>query len=109
MSSKLREALEGTVAILEEIRDAFKNGTGGPRMWEVNDVITEAKAALAAPLRNCDVGTAEEQAERFKRYCPSGDCKRWVCNSYGYEKLFRHKCALIWGQLPYESKVKSET
>ena len=28
-----------------------------------------AKAALAEPARNCDVGTAEEQLKRFKDFC----------------------------------------
>ena len=110
MSSKLREALEGTVAILEEIRDAFKNGTGGPRMWEVNDVITEAKAALAEPLRNCDVGTAEEQTERFKDLCRKyrrGPGPRANCKGCPIQHESPHVgCTFAWAQMPYESEVK---
>ena len=64
------------------------------------------------PVRNCDVGTSEEQAERFMRFCeahkpdehqftehgellcPSTGCELIACN-YGH-------CALAWAQLPYE-------
>lgn len=66
------------------------------------EVLRKAKAILAEqPLRNHEVGTPEEQAKRFKEYCRSGDCKRWVCNSYGYEAMFHHKCFPIWAQMPY--------
>ncbi len=50
---------------------------------------------LATPLRNCDVGTAKEQGERFTNLCnqrrthyqcPAGSCG---C------------CALAWAQMPY--------
>ena len=38
--------------------------------------------ALAAPPRNCDVGTAEEQAERFAKVCTanSKDGVRGLCS-----------------------------
>ena len=115
----LREALE--IAKKAICNHARANHTCDSLAWENSTInancgdilcayrdLCEAKTAiqkaLAKPPRNCDVGTPEEQSERFKRYCPSGDCKRWVCNSYGNEKLFRHKCALIWGQLPYDKQ-----
>ena len=74
--------------------------------------------ALALPQRNCDVGTAEEQAERFRRFCgkhkpevneftelgellcPSTGCELIACN-YG-------KCSLAWAQLPYEKGENNE-
>lgn len=52
-------------------------------------------AALSAPPRNCDVGTAEEQNNRFKRFCDSksmGYCWGRGCR----------KCMAQWLQLPYE-------
>ena len=96
MSSKLRVALAKTRELLILAQDAQ---VSQDMILKARKVVSEA---LAEPLLNYVVGTPEEQAERFKRYCPSGDCKRWVCNSYGNEKLFRHKCALIWAQMPYE-------
>lgn len=97
MSSKLREELKCAVATLEEICDAFKNGTEGPRMWEVNDVITEAKAALAEPLRNCEVGTAEEQFKRHSKWCTTTrdfSCADTMCR----------KCFADWSQMPYKKE-----
>lgn len=79
---------------------------------EMAKALDKAKAALAEPPRNCDVGTAEEQAERFRRFCgthkpdesqfteegellcPSTGCELTACN-YG-------QCALAWSHMPYE-------
>jgi hypothetical protein len=59
--------------------------------------------ALSEPPRNCDVGTALEQAGRFMDFCrpsnrPSncGKCK--VCPK-GMNKFW---CQLEWAQTPYE-------
>ena len=45
------------------------------------------------PLRNCDVGTAEEQAKRHRDWCNSNVCK---CASSC--KI----CFAKWSQMPYE-------
>ena len=50
----VREALEEVSGVLERIRDAFKNGTGGVDMWEVNEVLGKSATSLAKPQRNCD-------------------------------------------------------
>lgn len=53
-----------------------------------------ARAALAAPARNCDVGTAEEQKERFKAFCEERDCHK--CPFYG-----KSHCPLQWALAPF--------
>ena len=62
-------------------------------------VLKDARAALAAPARNCDVGTAEEQTQRYCRELPfppeQDDLEYW-----GYEHLLR------WAQMPYEEGGK---
>lgn len=65
---------------------------------EIRDI---ARAALAEPVKNCDVGTAEEQAERFAEYCDSEVCKRKRCKSQA-KALCIELCALAWAQMPYE-------
>jgi hypothetical protein len=91
MSSKLREALEEADTVLSALG------------YDANTPIrTQIKQALAEPPKNCEVGTAEEQAKRFKHYCDNKVCKRRVCHSYGYENLFHYKCFPIWSQMPYE-------
>lgn len=53
------------------------------------------------PPRNCDVGTAEEQAKRFEEYCESEVCKRKRCKSRA-KALCIERCALEWAQKPYK-------
>lgn len=54
-------------------------------------VVACCKSALAAPPRQCDVGTAEEQN---KRLCSDFFSVR-QCGSFT-------RTALEWGQMPYE-------
>lgn len=61
----------------------------------LNQIESWAEDALSAPPRNCDVGTAEEQNNRFKRFCDSksmGYCWGRGCR----------KCMAQLGQMPYE-------
>lgn len=62
---------------------------------------------LAIPLRQCDVGTAEDQAERFVKHCQSflnrDGIKACVgCPCCGVVMYW--KCELAWAQTPYEAK-----
>ena len=54
--AKLREALEDIGRIVEQIRLLYSDYP-----YETHLIARKASAALAAPPRNCDVGTAEEQ------------------------------------------------
>lgn len=64
-----------------------------------------AKAALSSPPRNCDVGTAEEQAERMDAYCASYGERiggGWRCDNCPLCSIDR--CDLVWAQMPYEAE-----
>ena len=50
------------------------------------------------PLRNCDVGTAEEQFRRFNMFCLPTKCRE--CKLYTKEDL--HDCIFRWLQMPFE-------
>ena len=57
--------------------------------------------ALSLPLRNCDVGTAEEQDNRMDIYCQTRKCEScqlWDNVNNGV------RCEFTWAQLPYEAK-----
>jgi len=56
-------------------------------------------AALAAPPRNCDVGTIEEQSERKIKFCHN---QRGCANCPFSESTTLTLCALAWAQMPYE-------
>ena len=68
---------------------------------------------ISRPLRNCDVGTAEEQSDRFDKFCYSHNtcfqCPvKSIYNSHHRQKQLREiiRCEIIWSQMPYE---KGET
>ena len=68
----------------------------------------EKSSALAAPPRNCDVGTVEEQAQRFNDYCTKqgdGCCIVGGKGACPIFKGYRVDCGIVWAQMPYESEV----
>ena len=69
----------------------LKTQNGG---WdEMANALDKAKAALADPPRNCDVGTVEEQIKRHRNFCNSN-----VCKCAPSCKI----CFAKWTQMPYE-------
>lgn len=62
---------------------------------------------LAIPLRNCDVGTAEEQEDRYVRFCDSHYKNHGNCFGCAALKT-RGRCEFAWAQMPYESEVKND-
>ena len=70
--------------------------------FDCDEALCKIEAALSAPARQCDVGTAEEQAERYGRYCDkfAGDgmhCESCPCCG----KIPFGKCEFAWAQTPY--------
>lgn len=107
---KMREAL---VAMVEAETDGsmerdYLCGRCLEKIWDrckhdgscwVDKVIN----ALAAPPRNCDVGTAEEQAERMRLYCNShGEDESGCFRCDKCPLLTVEMCELAWAQMPYE-------
>lgn len=101
MSSKTREALSEILDLIDKWRT-----DGVMEHWQYSQLFDVADTALAEPLRNCDVGTAEEQADRFFNFCDGyhhatgykgcGTCPLWTSGTVG------HNCELRWAQMPYE-------
>ena len=60
-----------------------------------------ARSALAKPPRNCDVGTAEEQFERWEVFCAKydNDCTGCPCDD---NTCTFANCFAKWAQMPYE-------
>ena len=73
---------------------------------------TAIQKALASPLRNCDVGTAEEQTERFKQLCRKyrrGPGPRANCKGCPVSTESQHVgCTFAWAQMPYEKEGSYE-
>lgn len=92
-AAKMREALEVALRTIRGIID-------GKIVFDCRD---QLKAALAAPPRNCDIGTAEEQLKRFKDFCRiiSKDETCDGCPLLPQCSTLEH-CTLKWAQMPYE-------
>ena len=103
-AAAIREALENIAGYAETARchteDAHVLGY-------LEQIEKWAKEALSAPARQCDVGTALEQALRFHDFC--------VGNSSGINGMCKPTCPCIdcfdkcqclakWAQMPYEAQ-----
>ena len=110
---KMREALEAWLKACDDFIAKPRSGK-----WPKNPcgtvvippikaarLVEMTKEARSLPLRNCNVGTAQEQEKRFAKFC---DAHKWVddegvnaCSAYC--PLYKTtECALHWAQMPYE-------
>ena len=67
--------------------------------------VDKAKAAIAIPLRNCDVGTAYEQSVRMARFCKKqyekrDDVAAHICSACKFHNS-ESDCVFEWAQMPY--------
>lgn len=95
-NNKLREALELFVEYSELV---CRMG-----MFNRNSLIkltTKAKAALAEPVKNCEVGTASEQYKRWLAFCRRYDA---TCSGCSFDEPLDSiaHCFAKWDQRPYE-------
>lgn len=97
--------------IVKQIREALLADSGmGPTTALHAKIDQLTQAALELPLRQCDAGTSDEQAERFENFCLKHiGCAEETggrhCVGCPLEKASRNitqKCELYWAQMPYE-------
>ena len=101
-AAEMREALKPWIAFAEWLLENAGKDKLGEAIRENGPIIRqrmeELRAALAAPPRNCDVGTPQEQEARWNDYCDDvtrGDCPPSAgCKS----------CALYWAQMSYKAE-----
>ena len=89
---------------VKAMRDALvmvKRIFDGRLMWQtdIRKAHEAVNSALDEPPRNCDVGSAEEQAIRHNRFCDGKGMK--YCWGRGC-----FKCFAAWEQIPYEEEAK---
>lgn len=97
-NNKLRDALDKIGNISAFVAENCGNSDTAKYM---NDIISIVQEIVAEPVRNCDVGTSEEQAERFKTFCIDHQEPWHGCSNY-CPVLMSEKCALAWAQMPYD-------
>lgn len=64
---------------------------------EMANALYKANVVLASPPRQCDIGTADEQSERFGRFCGHYRVRR--CKDCPL--LAKGPCEFEWAQMPY--------
>ena len=100
---EMREALRAALDLIFDMQNADRS----PLSHQAYAVRRKIKAALARPLRECDVGTAEQQLERFKHQCFEHHTGRCSPHCRTLPAKTRQECALKWAQMPYTSKEGS--
>ena len=98
---KMREALENIAGYAET---ALCHTEDAHVLGYLEQIEKWAESALSAPPRQCDVGTVEEQRERFKAFCR--DRQHGSC--YGCPIPKKGFCTLQWAQAPYEAEERSD-
>jgi len=103
-AAKMREALESTEELLEHFA---KPGSILADAFAMH--MRDNRAALAAPPRNCDVGTAMEQLQRFHSFCRV-EAKGESCHGCQFfdENAGDVHCGFLWAQLPCETPAEKE-
>lgn len=95
-NNRLREAL---TKILDLTNSLDEDCAVDP--VEIRDI---AKAALAEPIRNYEVGTPEEQSARFDQFCHININSQRCCGDCPAFRTTRDDCELVWAQMPYVEK-----
>lgn len=89
-NSKIREAFRAVYNSLCDHEIVYPK-----ERWRLLEIMDAA--LLEQPVRNCEVGTAEEQYKRFRDYCYSKRCESLITpNTLGSEVAF------AWAQMPYK-------
>ena len=104
---QMREVLEYVLQFCTSDDAAMSDGlTDAERIMELSSHIDEcqkrARAALALPRRQCDVGMPDDMADRYIGYCKGFT----LCS--GCPFLESYQCALEWSQMPYKEKGSEE-
>ena len=101
-NNRLREACDN---IAEYARSAMCHTPDTHVLGYLNQIEGWAKAALAEPVKNCEVGTVGQQDERFYAFCHRhynevGLCdKACPCRDFN---MTGGACSIVWVQMPYE-------
>ena len=92
----MRDALNEIRSRLSYLYGHIDGTFDPPALKEVYEI---AGTALSAPPRNCDVGTPDDQHNRFMRFCDR------MSMGYCWGRGCR-KCMAQWWQMPYEGENK---
>lgn len=97
---RMKETLTLIADVAESLEaDLKRNHAPSNQIQDVANIRNIARDAAAFRLRNCDVGTPEEQIARHQNYCGNGSGNIRCINSHDHSECKR--CFAKWMQLPY--------
>lgn len=99
------QKMQKVITDLYDILDAWRDHLPSCLQDRVNSALKEADVILDLPLRQCDVGTADEQTKRMDAYCASYGERiggGWRCDNCPLCSIDR--CDLAWAQMTYEEQ-----
>ena len=103
MSSNVRKELRNLCRAIEDYHENAIEYVGKTIMDVLGQHLNAAYAALAEPLRNCEVGTVEEQVERWKEFCNKfKECD--ICPHMREGEILSARCFARWSQMPYKKE-----
>lgn len=97
MSSKVREALSEIIDLIDKWRT-----DGVMEHWQYSQLFDIADNALGEPLKNCEVGTVDEQYARWDKHCQSMENRCSECSLHKNYFDLTAECYAKWSQMPYE-------
>lgn len=106
-SLKVRDALE-TIRTMAHV---LVTSVFGEKSYQLLDKIERiAKAALAEPRLNSEVGTADEQFKRYEAYCKEHAGENFLKDAQCATCPLRneHACYFAWALLPYNVGKEDE-
>lgn len=104
MSSRLRGAVS---RLVREIEDGMLVEVSSKFECDLaKTLLADIKTALAEPLRNCEVGTAEEQNIRHGEWCRKHGIDGDGTVACAHPDMGCHLCFARWSQMPYEEALE---
>lgn len=98
-AAAMREALEAFNNLFEQGVICISYVNSAEEIKQIKELYRKTKAALSAPPRNCDIGTAANQAVRYMKFCRNYPrCTGCPCVG----KMKYNQCEFAWAQIPYE-------
>ena len=95
-SAAMREALRKITELFRDIDLTIDSPE--------NEAYSIAASAIAAPPRNCDMGTEKEQTDGFLRFCRVAKPEVATCDGCPLDGTKAALCEFAWLQMPYEAK-----
>lgn len=103
---KKKDVTKGNTAAMREALEKARGVIKAMGGYWARETLPIIDAALSKPPRQCDMGTVEEQKDRFMEFCDDEKGGRQHCRNCRLCNAC--DCELAWAQMPYTAERKGE-